>query len=180
MLGITHLLVAIILIRLFRLDKNEAFATLLFGVFIDFDHVFGMADFVRQDGIENALNLDAALTSDVQWKSLMHDPMAAFILVPAAIGFRFVVPLLAWGAHLLMDYVQINYLGVMSVPEFIFLGILVAVFLYIETRDMRHCGKEVTVRTLFDWWGTQLDQAIKEMPVLCRLTRKKGPEGNSG
>lgn len=180
MLGIAHLLVAILLIRLFRLDKNEIFATLLFGVFIDFDHVFGMAEFVKQDGIENALNLDAALTSDVQWKSLMHDPMATFVLVPAAIGFRFFVPLLAWGMHLTMDYVQINYLGVMSVAEFVFLGVLLAVFLYIEARDIRHSGKEFTVRNLFGWWGAQLNEGLRDTPVLCRLTRKKGSEGNAG
>lgn len=180
MLGITHLLVAILLIRLFRLDKNEAFATLLFGVFIDFDHVFGMAEFVREDGIENALNIDAALTSDVQWKSLMHDPMAAFVMVPAAIGFRFFVPLLAWGGHLLMDYVQINYLGVMSIPEFIFLGLLAAAFLYIESRDVRCSGKDVTVRNLLGRWSFQMDAVLRDVPVLSRLTRRKAPEGNAG
>ena len=180
MLGFTHLVVVLLLIKLFRLDKNEAFAALLFGVFIDFDHVFGMAEFVKQDGIENALNLDAALTSDVQWKSLMHDPMAAIILVPAAIGFRFVVPLLAWGMHLVMDYVQINYLGVMSVPEFILLGLLVAIFVYIEAREVQNAGKPITVRNLFESWGSQVDDLIRDMPLLGRLSKRKGPQDIAG
>jgi hypothetical protein len=40
MLGITHLVFAILLISFFRLDRTQAFAVLMFGVLIDLDHTF--------------------------------------------------------------------------------------------------------------------------------------------
>lgn len=179
-MAVTHLVVTLLLIRLFRLDRNEAFACLLLGVFIDFDHLFGMIDFIHQDGINNILNMHAAMHTGIQWKSLMHDPMAAIILVPAAVGFRFFMPLVAWALHLLMDYVQMHYLGIASIPEFIFLGLLIVCYLYLGSKDLHFSDKPVTLRNLLNHEAAQLDSALREVPVLGRLMKKKEVPGTFG
>jgi len=136
MIALAHLLVVLVLIKLFRLDRTEAFAALLFGVFIDLDHIFGMVDFVKAQGVTGALDLEAALSSDIQWKSLLHNPIAAMIIAPASVGFRNAVPLLAWGLHLAMDWVQIEVLGVLSAPEMVLIAALVGALVLMEKRDL--------------------------------------------
>jgi hypothetical protein len=46
MLGITHLVFALLLIRLLWLDRAHAFAVLMFGVLIDHDHTFALVQFL--------------------------------------------------------------------------------------------------------------------------------------
>ena len=55
MIALTHLVLALLLIKFFGLDRNAAFATLLFGVFIDLDHLFGVFDFLVKGGLGRTL-----------------------------------------------------------------------------------------------------------------------------
>lgn len=141
MLAIVHLAVVLVLIKAFRLDRTEAFAALLFGVLIDLDHIFGMVDFVVLEGWSNALNIDAALAADIQWKSMLHNPMAALVVIPATLGFRMYIPAVAWGLHLLCDWVQIEFLGITSLPEMALLAVLAGALTYMEMRDLKDAGK---------------------------------------
>jgi len=142
MIAIVHLLVVFVLIKAFHLDRVEALVALLFGVFIDIDHIFGMVDFIKVQGFTGAFDLNAALSSDIQWKSLLHSPIAATIIAPISIGFRMAVPILAWGLHLMMDYVQTEYLGVLSVTEMTLMVGLIIALLALEKRELASDGRK--------------------------------------
>ena len=48
---------------------------------------------------------------------------------------RWMIPLLAWGLHLVMDYVQTYYLGVFSPIEMVLLVALSMGLLHLERQD---------------------------------------------
>ncbi len=142
MIAVVHLLVVLVLCKLFRLDRTEAFAALLFGVLIDLDHVFALVDFVKVQGMSGALDYQAAMASDLEWKSLLHSPVAAIVIGPVSVGFRMAIPALAWGLHLVLDWVQIEYLGVLSGVEMLLLVGLLGALLYLEKSDLDCNGRK--------------------------------------
>jgi hypothetical protein len=180
MLAVTHLVLALLLIKAFKLDRNEAFATLLFGVFIDLDHVLGMVDFIAKDGWGNVLNLDAAMNTGVQWKSLIHSPEGAILVVPTAVLFRWAIPAIAWGLHLVMDYVQMNYLGICSGPEMVLLAGLIISLFYLEWRNHLEMGRRLTVRELIDIEKERSFEAFAGFPLVGRISKWIVPRGISG
>src|SRR4030066_378891 len=50
MLALTHIVASLLLIQLMTLDRNDAFVALLFGVFIDLDHLFGLKNYAESVG----------------------------------------------------------------------------------------------------------------------------------
>ena len=170
MLAITHLLVCLLLVRLFSLDRNEAFAILLFGFFIDLDHIFGVAEYVSTNHGANLVSVKHAMASNIEWKSLMHQPVAFLIVAPIAILFTFALPLLSWVLHLAMDFVQIHYLGIASVPEMILAVTLASVLLW---DDVSLCclrsEQRVGLRTFLSWeWGQIKAEAKHWLPTWRR------------
>lgn len=117
MLSITHIVVSLLLIQLLTLDKNDAFVALMFGVFIDLDHLFGLTDYARAHGISSLLNLDHLANPGGHWKSLMHSPIAVAVVGPLSVASRLAIPLIFWSVHVSMDFVQENFLGVFSEAE---------------------------------------------------------------
>jgi hypothetical protein len=120
MLATTHLIASLLLIQLMSLDRNDAFVGLLFGVFIDVDHFFGLKDYISTNGISGLMHLDQLIHPEGQWKSLLHSPVAAIVVGQASVASRLAVPFVFWGVHLLMDYVQESALGVFSAAELVF------------------------------------------------------------
>jgi len=161
MLAVTHLLVALVIIDLFRLDRNNAIAVLLFGVLIDLDHVIGLAIFVSQDGWSHVLDANAMMASDVQWKGFLHEPAAAFLVAPCAIGFKHALPFAAWAIHLLMDHVQQAYLGVASIPEIILFAALAAFLVKMERDELAVRGR----LTLRGAWERQVSRFMDVRPT---------------
>ncbi|NLT36966.1 MAG: hypothetical protein GXX95_02250 [Methanomassiliicoccus sp.] len=178
MLATTHLLFALILIGWFGLDRKAAFAVLLFGVLIDIDHVLGMAEFVAKEGVENSLNLQAALSSDVQWKSLLHSPQAVLFVAPVVLGFRMVLPLVAWSAHLLMDYVQMNYLGICSPAEMFLMGLMALVLLHMRRAEFSATSGDPSLKGLIVHETTGLATLVSALPVLRSLKKWITPLGS--
>lgn len=117
MLALTHLIVSLLLVNLLTLDRNDAFTALLFGVAIDADHLFGLKEYVEAHGAGSVLDFDSLMSADGQWKSLLHNPMAAMVVGPVAVGSRLALPLVFWGAHVAMDYAEDALLGLFSVWE---------------------------------------------------------------
>jgi hypothetical protein len=179
MLAVTHLFIALLLIRAFNLDRNTAFMTLLFGVFIDLDHIFGMIDFVTREGLGNALNLNAALTSDVQWKSLLHSPEGILFVGPVALITRMLVPLLAWGLHILLDYVQIYYLGICSPLEILLMALLFIALLAYEKKDHDAVADDPSLRGLLKWEVQRISEYVTALPVIRQIKRSRGLRGTS-
>ncbi|OGS55227.1 MAG: hypothetical protein A3K60_04780 [Euryarchaeota archaeon RBG_19FT_COMBO_56_21] len=126
MIAVTHLVVSLLLIELMHLDRNDAFVALVFGVFIDLDHLFGLRDYVRANGVTAVFDLGDIVNPGGHWKSLMHSPVAVMVVGPVSIASRLAVPLLFWGTHLLMDIAQVQVLGVLSSQESVFLFLAAA------------------------------------------------------
>jgi len=126
MLSITHIAVSLLLITILNLDRNESFVALLFGVFIDLDHLLAVPDYLMKEGIQNIANVDVMLHSDVHWKSMMHSPIAIMIVAPVSMAFRMAIPLLFWSVHIAMDFAQEKYLGICSFPEMGLLAFCIA------------------------------------------------------
>ncbi len=151
MLAITHLIIALIIIRALDLDGCSALLTLLFGVFIDLDHLFAVPQFVTEVKAQGIKDIDAAMDLSIQWKSAIHDPSAILLVAPCSMMVRLLAPLLAWIAHIALDSVQIAYLGPASMMEFIFLGFLLMVYLGLERTALEKLkGDEVSVPELIN------------------------------
>ncbi|MGD1061310.1 MAG: hypothetical protein ABR879_07610 [Methanomassiliicoccales archaeon] len=137
MLATTHLLAILLIIVVLNLDRYEAAIVLTFGVFIDLDHLIAYPQYVAQAGWSNALNPDAAMASGVAWKSILHDPVFSVVVGPLSVGFRYMLPFLAWGLHLTMDWVQMDYLGVASPIEMVLALALLAALTRLEYQNYR-------------------------------------------
>src|SRR5512136_1988632 len=111
MLSITHIIVSLLLIQVLSLDRNDAFVALLFGVFIDLDHLFGLKEYAQANGIASLLNMHTIVDPGGHWKSMMHNPVAIAVVGPLSIVSRLAIPLIFWGVHLAMDAVQNACLG---------------------------------------------------------------------
>jgi hypothetical protein len=154
MLATTHLIASILLIQLVSLDKNDAFVALLFGVFIDVDHFFGLKDYVSANGASGLFHLEGLMHPEGQWKSLLHSPMAAIVVGQASVASRLAVPVLFWGTHLLMDYVQESFLGVFSITEMMLCALILSVLVW-----MRYCGfvRDCPEGSFVDYLGFEVE-----------------------
>lgn len=112
------------LIYFLNLDRNDAFVALLFGVFIDVDHLFGLEGYVKANGIVGLVDFDGLMNADGHWKSLLHNPVAVMVVGPLSVASRLAVPLLFWAVHVGMDYVEDAFLGVFSFPEAVLLTVM--------------------------------------------------------
>jgi len=89
-----------------NLDREEWFVALTFGVLIDLDHLFAAPRYIAENGWSAILRPTWDDGSGLQWRSLFHEPMGAFVVAPLSIGWRYFVPLLFWGAHVTLDKLQ--------------------------------------------------------------------------
>ena len=105
------------LVQVLVLDRNDAFVALLFGVFIDLDHLFGLKEYTANNGFGALFNFDHLLHPGGHWKSMLHSPIAVAVVGPLSVASRLAVPLIFWGLHITMDYVQENFLGTFSEAE---------------------------------------------------------------
>ena len=122
MLAITHLVVSLLLIQLMMLDKNDAFVALMFGVFIDLDHLMGLGNYARPRGISSIFDLHSMIQAGGQWKSLLHTPIALAVVAPLSTAYRLAIPLIFWSIHIAMDYLEESVLGNFSSTEAILLA----------------------------------------------------------
>lgn len=121
MLALTHLIVTLLLIQVFLLDRNDAFVALVFGVFIDLDHLMGLKDYTQANGVKAIFDLDHLMNPGGHWKSVMHNPVAITIVGPLTYASRLAIPLVFWGVHILLDIVQEGFLGQFSQVEVMFM-----------------------------------------------------------
>lgn len=89
-----------------NLDREEWFVALTFGVLIDLDHLFAAPRYIGENGWSAILRPTWDDGSGLQWRSLLHEPMGAFVVAPLSIGWRYFVPLVFWGAHVSLDKLQ--------------------------------------------------------------------------
>lgn len=106
MLTTTHLAVTILICLILNLNQDEWFIALMFGVMIDADHLFAAPRYVSHNGWGALLRRSWDDGSGLPWKSLLHYPVGAFVVVPLSVGWRYFLPVLFWAMHLELDYIQ--------------------------------------------------------------------------
>ncbi|HEX9907029.1 MAG TPA: hypothetical protein VGB78_00990 [Thermoplasmata archaeon] len=156
MLTPTHLAFVVFLGLILALDKHEWFVAVMFGVFVDIDHVFGLQRYVEANGYSAIMAASWDDGTGEPWKSLMHYPVGVVIVAPLAIGWRFMLPLLFWGSHLGLDYLQTATLAHAAVVESIFLSaVIVGIFAvsFLSWRSTRSAGD---VRQYLQYLGRSL------------------------
>lgn len=107
---------------LLNLDWNEWFVALLFGIALDLDHVFAAPDYISRNGFGAILRPSWDDGTGFVWRSVLHYPMGVFLVMPLAVGWRLMFPLIFWSAHLLMDHLQSITLAHSALVESAFLG----------------------------------------------------------
>ncbi|MGD9962917.1 MAG: hypothetical protein AB7S97_03350 [Thermoplasmata archaeon] len=143
MLAVTHLVVSLALIQILTLDRNDAFVALMFGVFIDVDHLFGLKDYMDARGVAAVLDFDSLMHADGQWKSMLHSPIAVMVVGPVATASRLALPLVFWGVHITMDFAEDAYLGLFSAFEMALLAGSATALLVIGFRRARATEPEI-------------------------------------
>jgi hypothetical protein len=108
MLLTTHIAVTIFFCLFLNLDRNEWFMAFVFGVMLDIDHLFGLEGYVSRNGWGAVLHQSWDDGSGMPWKSLLQRPVGAFVVVPLAAGWRYLIPLTFWTMHMGMDWLQLN------------------------------------------------------------------------
>ncbi|MCU0859784.1 MAG: hypothetical protein MUE55_04295 [Thermoplasmata archaeon] len=117
------------MIQLLSLDRNESFIALLFGFGIDLDHLFGLRDYVAVNGLSGLTDTGLLMDPGGQWKSMLHAPVAAFVVGSVSLASRLAFPALFWFVHIAMDQLEDSFLGLFSIVEMVLMvssaGILV-------------------------------------------------------
>jgi len=102
-----------------------------FGVLIDADHLFAAPRYISDNGLGAIMRATWDDASGLPWKSLFHEPVGAFFVVPLAIGWRYMTPLLFWGTHLAADELQMATLGSSAIVESVLLSATVVVIVFL-------------------------------------------------
>ncbi len=106
MLTTTHVAVTILFCMVLNLNRDEWFVAITFGVLIDADHLFGAPRYISHNGWDALLRRSWDDGSGLPWKSLLHYPVGAFVVLPLSVGWRYFLPILFWATHLGLDYTQ--------------------------------------------------------------------------
>lgn len=122
---------------LLRLDRNEWFVAAMFGVLIDGDHIFAARRYITDNGYAAILSPTWDDGSGHVWKSLFHYPVGFLVVAPLAIGWRYMLPLLFWGVHLGMDYVQMEVVKYSTPLETVVFSSACAGILFVQFRSWK-------------------------------------------
>jgi hypothetical protein len=117
MLTPTHLMVVVLAAMVLRLNRDEWFVALMFGVVIDADHLFAMPRYVSDNGWDALLRQSWDDGSGLPWKSWFHYPVSALVVGYLSVGWRLALPLAFWSAHLGMDWLQLQLAGYNTAAE---------------------------------------------------------------
>jgi hypothetical protein len=143
MLSITHIVVSLLLIQILNLDRNDAFVALVFGVFIDLDHLFGLKDYTKANGFRSLMDFHTLVNPGGHWKSMMHNPVALAVVGPLSVASKLAIPLVFWGVHISMDFIQESFLGEFSQAEamlLVFSGFALVTLRYSKFVESGYCG----------------------------------------
>ncbi len=129
-----------------NLDKHEWFVAIMFGVMIDLDHLFAAPKFIGEHGWAGFLKPTWDDGSGLQWRSLFHEPIGAFVVAPLAIGWRYFVPLLFWTAHVGLDKLQNSTLAYSAPVESVLLVAVCSGLVVVSYRRWGDGRDEVSFR----------------------------------
>lgn len=168
MLTTTHIL-AVVMIGLFlNLNKDEWFIALTFGVAIDLDHVLAAPRYISDNGVAAILRPSWDDGSGLPWRSLMHYPVAAFVVAPLSIGWRYFVPLLFWSTHLGIDYVQSATIAYSAPVEIAFMTACSAGIVFLVYRHWVDLRPDADFNQFVSYLNHSLRASLKGFRVSIR------------
>jgi len=97
-----------------------------FGVLIDADHLFAAPRYISANGWDAILAPTWDDGSGHVWRSLLHEPVGFFVVAPLAVGWRLMAPLLFWGMHVFIDWLQNATIEQSALVESVFLVLVVS------------------------------------------------------
>jgi len=141
MLTPTHLLVTVLIVMLLRLNRDEVFIALMFGVVIDIDHIFALPRYVEDNGWAAVLRQSWDDGTGLPWRSWLHHPMTAIVVGHLSEGWRYLLPLPFWAVHLGMDWLQLAVSDYNTAVESAILVLSATGITYVKYSDWaRHTG----------------------------------------
>jgi hypothetical protein len=156
MLITTHIAVTILLCLILNLNRDEWFIAFMFGVVIDADHLFAAPRYVSHNGWEALFRRSWDDGSGLPWRSLLHYPVGAFVVVPLSIGWRFFLPALFWALHLELDYIQTATLSWSTPIEAAVMTSSCIGIVYVLNRNWSEANPEGDFRQFIEAMGSQL------------------------
>lgn len=135
MLTPTHLMVVVLAAMIMRLNRDEWFIALMFGVVVDADHLFALPRYVSDNGWDAVLRQTWDDGSGLPWKSWFHYPVSAIVVGHLSLGWRFALPLAFWSTHLGMDWLQLQLATYNTIVESAVLLAATGGVLYIDYSD---------------------------------------------
>ena len=158
-----------VLIGLFmNLNRDEWFVALTFGVLIDADHLFAAPRYISDNGLGAIMSPSWDDASGLPWKSLFHEPVGAFFVVPLAIGWRYMVPVIFWGTHVAADELQMATLGLSALVESVIIIAVCAGILYVAYSRWSALSAEPSFQLFLkqSWaqiktWSSRLGESIR-------------------
>jgi hypothetical protein len=168
MLTTTHIL-AVVLIGLFlNLNRDEWFVAMTFGVAIDLDHVLAAPRYISDNGLAAILRPSWDDGSGLPWRSLMHYPVAAFVVAPLSIGWRYFVPLLFWSTHLGIDYIQSATMAYSTPVELAFMTACIAGIVFLVYRHWSDLRPDTDFNQFVSHLSDSLRASLKGFSVSIR------------
>jgi hypothetical protein len=160
--------VAVLIGLLMNLNRDEWFVALTFGVLIDADHLFAAPRYISDNGLGAIMSPSWDDASGLPWKSLFHEPVGAFFVVPLAIGWRYMVPVIFWGTHVAADELQMATLGQSALVESVIIIAVCAGILYVAYSRWSALSAEPSFQLFLkqSWaqiktWSSRLGESIR-------------------
>lgn len=151
-----------------NLNRDEWFVALTFGVLIDADHLFAAPRYISDNGLGAIMSPSWDDASGLPWKSLFHEPVGAFFVVPLAIGWRYMVPVIFWGTHVAADELQMATLGQSALVESVIIIAVCAGILYVAYSRWSALSAEPSFQLFLkqSWaqiktWSSRLGESIR-------------------
>ena len=95
---IAHILLTILFAKVANLSGIDFFWALMFGVFIDFDHMIKIPLYIKQNGLK--------IVRQWNWRTGFQEPVSYLWVVPLCIYFQTWVPVFFFTIHLILDYLM--------------------------------------------------------------------------
>ena len=174
MLTTTHLAVAVFVGLLLRLNRDEWFIAIMFGVIVDADHLLALPRYVEANGWGAILRQTWDDGSGLPWRSWFHHPMSAIVVGHLSEGWRFLVPLPFWAMHLGLDWLQLAVSEHNTLVEGAILAGSIGGILYVKYGDWSTLSGQFGIRSYMGYLVTCsvacISRTLSFMPRRVRRT----------
>ncbi|MFX0013086.1 MAG: hypothetical protein ACFFB2_04595 [Promethearchaeota archaeon] len=95
---LAHLIVTLVFVKIADLSGMNIFWALMFGVFIDFDHLIKLPLYIKQNGFK--------IVRYWNWRTGFQEPVSLLWIIPLNIYIHTWVPVFFFITHIVLDYLM--------------------------------------------------------------------------